>query len=74
MVQEVTRFLDSDVNHWLETSRADQYVIQGPALTPKNPIISKQGLPLGDLLSATYCFILYTVAVTTVTLLQGEWI
>ena len=42
LVQENTTFLDSDVNHWLETSQAEQYVIQGPVLTPRNLIISRQ--------------------------------
>ena len=40
--QEATTFIDSDVNHGLETSQAEQHVIQGPALTTRNLIISRQ--------------------------------
>ena len=43
LVQEASNFLDTDVNHWLETSQADhQLVIQGPGLTSRNLIISRQ--------------------------------
>ena len=42
LVQETTTFLDSNVKHWLETSQAEKYVIQGPVLTPRNLIIPRQ--------------------------------
>ena len=42
VIKEATDFLDDDVNHWLEASHADQYVILGPALTPRDQIASRQ--------------------------------
>ena len=42
LVQEATSFLDSDVNHWLETSQAELQQIQGPVLTSRNLIVSRQ--------------------------------
>ena len=42
LVQEATSFLDSDVYHWLETSRAKQHVIQDLILTTRNLIILRQ--------------------------------
>ena len=42
IAQKATTFLHSDVNHWLETSQTDQYVIRGSILTPRILIISRQ--------------------------------
>ena len=42
IVKAATTFLDNDVNHWLETSHAEYQEPQGPVMTPRNMIISRQ--------------------------------
>ena len=42
LIQEATTFLDSDVNHWLETFQAKQHELQGPVLKLRSLIISRQ--------------------------------
>ena len=39
VAEAVTAFLDNNVNYWLETSHAKY---QGPVMTPRNMIISRQ--------------------------------
>ena len=41
-VLETTAFLDNDVNHWLEASHAELQDLQGPAMTPRNLVISRR--------------------------------
>ena len=38
---QASAFLNNDVNHWLESSQTAQHELQGPALTPKNLILSR---------------------------------
>ena len=40
VVLEATAFIDNDVNHWLEASQAEHHELQGPALNPRNLILS----------------------------------
>ena len=42
VVKEAAAFLDNDVNHWLEASQAEHHKPHGPALTPRNLVISRQ--------------------------------
>ena len=42
IVEAATTFLNNDVNHWLETFHAEYHEPQGPVMTPRNMIISRQ--------------------------------
>ena len=42
VAEAVTAFLDNNVNYWLETSHAKYQEPQGPVMTPRNMIISRQ--------------------------------
>ena len=42
VVEAATAFLDNDLNHWLETSQAEYQELQGPVMTPRSLIISRQ--------------------------------
>ena len=42
IVEAATAFLDNDLNHWLETSQAEYQELQGPVMTPRSLIISRQ--------------------------------
>ena len=42
VVEEATAFLDNDVNHWPKASHAEYQEPQGPVMTPRNMIISRQ--------------------------------
>ena len=42
VVLEATAFLENDVNHWLEASQEEHHELQGPALTPRNLILSRR--------------------------------
>ena len=42
IVEATTAFLDNDVNHWPKTSQDEYQEPQGPLMTPRNMIMSRQ--------------------------------